>query len=231
MKHFLFLLLLPFFGVAQQSGILKEDYSFLLTNGKVAKLHQSNDTLYILNCYTDQPCLPRPDKRYKVLSTQTKDGLTLLKLERLDTIPFTPDPYPDNRFDVLVLKQDDYKELGVLDLYSRLKREQLDTVRMNTKDLKEKFYFTYYSDSYLEELSALKPITTSEEVENITAYIDTKDWKPLLKKYNKTDVFDMYASGLSAEILNRACIEKGYNPIGAGRVISAFKRQRARGNN
>ena len=39
-------------------------------------------------------------------------------------------------------------------------------------------------------------------------------------KYAKNLPGDIYGSGLVAEILTKACIEKGYNPKGAGQAIN-----------
>lgn len=50
--------------------------------------------------------------------------------------------------------------------------------------------------------------------------MESNQFKLLAEKYAQTEPGDMYGSGLVAEILNRACIEKGYNPLGAGRVIN-----------
>ncbi len=68
-------------------------------------------------------------------------------------------------------------------------------------------------------------MTTKDEVKKIIETIKSDHFKTLVEKYSKTETYDMYASGLSAEILNHACIEKGYSPIGAGRVINTLMRQ------
>ena len=224
-KTLIILLLLPFIGCSQGQRFLLQDYSFLATDGEITKLHQSNDTLYELKCYIDRPCQPRPARHYKILSSNKSGEFVILKLERLDTISLTMDPYPATRYSVLALKTTDNKELGYLPLTLGLTRRQLDTVKPDIQLLKDKFFFTFFSDTYLKELSALKKITTKDDVMEIIEATKSANYKTVVEMYSKTETHDMYASGLTTEILNRACIEKGYNPIGAGRTINNLMRK------
>jgi|SRR5688572_1987056 len=224
LKTLLTLLLLPVVGCSQVQKILPQDYSFLITDGEVTKLHQSNDTLYELKCYIDRPCQPRPETHYKILSSIKTGEFVILKLERLDTIPLTTNPYPATRYSVLALKTTNNKELGYLRLALGLTRQQLDTIETDIPSIKEKFFFTFFSDTFLKELSALRKVTTKDEAKEIIETAKNDHFKILVEKYSKTETRDMFASGLSAEILNRACIEKGYNPIGAGRSIKNLMR-------
>jgi len=224
-KTLFILLLLPFVGCSQGQKLLLQDYSFLLTDGEVTKLRQSNDTLYELKCYIDRPCQPRPKSHYKILSSNRIEEFVILKLERLDTIPLTTNPYPATRYSLLAFKTIDNKQLGYLPLALGLTRQQLDTVQTDFKLVNEKFFFTFFSDTYLKELSSLKKVMTKDEAKEIIEIAKRDDYKTLVEKYSKTETRDMYASGLSAEILNRACIEKGFSPIGAGRAINTLMRQ------
>ena len=217
-------LLFPFIGFSQNQKLLAQDYSFLVIDGGINKLHQSNDTLYELHCYIDQPCRSKPEKHSKIISSQQIKDFTILKLEQLDTIPFTTDPYPATRYSVGVFKDIDDKKLGYLNLISGLSKQQIDTVRIDTDSLNDMFFFTLYSDAYLKELSTLKKVTTKSQVLEIIDTVKSNQFKLLAEKYRKTKTGDMYGSGFSAEILNRACIEKGFNPIGAGRVINKLMR-------
>lgn len=217
-------LLFPFIGCSQKQELLTQDYNFLVTDGEIGKLHISNDTLYELHCYINRPCQPGPENHYKIISTQQIKDFTILKLEQLDTIPLTTDPYPATRYSVGIFKDIDDKKLGYLHLISGLTKQQIDTAQIKTHSLNEMFFFTYYSDTYLKELSALKKVTTKSEVEEIMDAAKGNHFKLLAEKYANTKTGDMYGSGFSAEILNRACIEKGYNPIGAGRIINKLMR-------
>lgn len=217
-------LLFPFIGFSQNQKLLTQDYSFLVIDGGINKLHQSNDTLYELHCYIDQPCQSKPEKHSKIISSQQINDFTIVKLEQLDTIPLTTEPYPATRYSIGVFKDIDDKKLGYLTLISGLTKQQIDTVQIDTDSLNDMFFFTMYSDAYLKVLSTLKKVTTKSQVLEIVETAKSNQFKLLAEKYRKTKTGDMYGSGLSAEILNRACIEKGFNPIGAGRVINKLMR-------
>jgi hypothetical protein len=224
LKTLTLFLLFPFIGFSQTQKLLTQDYNFLVTDGEISKLHQSNDTLYEFHCYIDRPCQPMPEKHSKIISLQQTKDFTILKLEQLDTIPLTTDPYPATRYSVGVFKDIDNKKLGYLKLVSGLTKQQIDTVRIDSNSLNDMFFFTFYSDAYLKELSALKKVTTKIQVLEIMDVVKSNQFKLLAEKYRKTKTGDMYGTGFSAEILARACIEKGYNPIGAGRVINKLMR-------
>ena len=147
------LFILPQISFSQVPKILQKDYSFLVTDGEVIQLHQSNDTLYELKCYINKPCEPRPKDHYKIISSKSLEGFIILKLESLDTIYLTTDPYPDTRYQLLAIKVYDSSKLGYLTLSNGLTRKQLDTTTTNISLLKDKFFFTYFSDGYLKELS------------------------------------------------------------------------------
>lgn len=225
LKILLLLLLLPFLACSQTEKVLQQDYSFLVTDGGVTKLHQSNDTLYEKKCYIDRPCQARPSSHYKILSSNKTGEFLILKLERLDTISLTTDPYPATRYQVVALKTSGDKELGYLPLSLGLTKHQLDTLKTDISSLEEKFFFTFFSDTYLKELSNLKKVNTKNEADEIIEIAKSDRFKTLVERYSKTETRDLYASGLSAEILNRACIEKGYSPIGAGRAINMLMKQ------
>src|SRR5688572_18045772 len=219
-KSLLILLLLPFVGCSQeQKLLLYQDYSFLVTDGEVTKLHQSNDTLYELKCYIDRPCQPKPAKHYKILSSNKTGNFTIIKLERLDTIHLTSDPYPAARYYILALKGVTDKQLGYLPLVFSVTKKQLDTIKTSVQSLEDKFFFTYFSYSYLEELSALKKLATKDEASLIIQAAKSDKYKPLARSYANTETKDMYNAGFSAELLSRICIENGYSPIGAGLII------------
>ena len=218
-KTLIIFLLFPFLGCSRQPKVLLQDYSFLLTDGTVTKLHQSNDTLYELKCYIDRPCQPKPDKHYKILSSEKKEDFTILKLERLDATSLTSDPYPADRYYVLALKSINDEQLGYLPIVYSVTRKQVDTIRTDLQFLKDKFFYTYFSDSYLKELSAFKKLVTKDDASQIIEAVKSDKYKLLAQKYANTDTKDMYNAGFSSELLNRVCVDNGYNPIGAGEII------------
>lgn len=225
LRSWILFLLFPFISCSQNQEILTQDYNFLVTDGEISKFHQSNDSLYGLHCYIDQPCQPQPETHFKIISSNKLKNFTIVKLERLDTIPLSIDPYPKTRYSVGIFKDITEKELGYLDFLSGLTKQQMNAVKIETDSLNDKFFFTYYSDAYLKELSTLKKVTTKSQVLEITDVENDEEFKLLAEKYAKTNVGDMYLSGFSAEILTRSCIRKGYDPVGAGRVINKIMRE------
>lgn len=226
MRKTLFILLfIQFVSCSKGQKLFFEDYSFLLTDGEVTKLHQSNDTLYSLKCYFNIPCQPKPELHSKILSSEKKQDYIILKQEALDTIPLTTNPYPATRYSLVAIKLIDNKKLGFTSLASGLTKQQIDTIHTDFKSLNEKFFFTFFSDTYLIELSSLKKITTKQEVQEILDAFKSDQYKTIAEKYSKTITGDIYGSGFSAEILNRVCVEKGFNPIGAGLLINKLMRQ------
>jgi hypothetical protein len=220
LKTLILLLLIPVIGFSQPGKVLTQDYIFLTTNGPIIKLHQRNDTLYELKCFIDGRCLPRQSKHYKIISSDKKGDFIMLKVERLDTIHMTTDPYPLTRYAVLALKGIGSRQLGYLPIETGLIEKQLDTIETNVQLLDGKFFFTFFSQTYIKELSILKKVTTKEEANEILEAAKSDKFKPLADRYAKTKTGDLYNSGFIAELLNRACIEKGYSPIGAAMSIN-----------
>lgn len=213
---------------SQVPEILLQDYSFLVADGEVERIKQRNDTLYKFNCvlpHSTQSCFPESGKSYRIIAANRSDDVTVLKLERLDSISMTTNPYPPTRYSIVALKAVDNKDLGFLPLESDLTKEQLDTIETNVQELENKFFYSYYSDSYLKELAALKRVETKEQANEIVNLIKSEEFEWLVERYKKTEVPDMYGSGLAAEIINRACIKLGYNPSGAGQAINSFMRE------
>ena len=88
-------------------------------------------------------------------------------------------------------------------------RKQLDTIQINNLHLNERTPLTYFSHSYLKQLSSFKKVTTRSDVKAIMNAIENNN-------------FDSGKISYTAEQLNKACIEKGYNPVGAGLCIDSI---------
>jgi len=194
---------------SQVPVILAEDYSFLLPDGEITKLRQSKDTLYEYKCFINQSCSFEPETSYRIISSSKADGFTILKLEWLDTIPIKDELCPGKRFSIMVLKNIGKNLFGYPHPFHCLTRKQLDTTQINSLPLNDRTFLTYFSDSYLKELSTFKKVSTKSEVKEIMNGIVNNN-------------FDAGQISYSAEQLNRACIEKGYNPVGAGLIIDSI---------
>ena len=56
----------------------------------------------------------------------------------------------------------------------------------------------------MKELSNFKKISTKSEANEIIEIAMSDRFKIIVEKYSKTETNDLYSSGLSAELLNRA---------------------------
>jgi hypothetical protein len=215
MKTLLLLLLFPVTGYTQGQKILQQDYSLPLSDNEITTLHQSNDTLYEWRCYIDKACQSEPFRHYKIISSLAEGDETFLKLEQLDTIPYPAESLPVTRYSVLVLKEITEKKLSYLPLVSGLTRKQLDTYPTNVQTMGNKVSFTFFSSACMKELSTLKKVTTKDEAKQIVDAYQRSNFQPL--EGNLSD--EIYTTRFLAELLNNVCIEKGFNPIGAGKTI------------
>ncbi len=228
-KTLFYLLLISLIGCAKGQFNLKQDYKFIGIDGEVRKLHKRNDTIYLYKCFIDRPCIENSREHYKIVSSITDNEITVFKLEKLDSLQMTNDPYPETRYSLLILKNISNKELGVLQQNFGLTKNQIDTLHIvDAKLFKDKFFFTFFSDVYYNELFALKKIITKTDAEEVVEEIKNPKYKHLIDTYTKTKVYDMYASGITAELLNKACIEKGFSPIGAGIMINKLMKDEKR---
>lgn len=110
---------------------------------------------------------------------------------------------------MVVLKNINSKQLSYSDHYFNLTRQQLDSIDVSSLPLEDMSFSTYFSDSYLKELSALKKVTTVDAMKEIINAIPHNNFKAGKISY-------------TAEELNKACIEKGYNPVGAARLVDSL---------
>lgn len=210
----------------KQQISLEQDHYFIRISGVITKLHKSNDTLYNYNCYPNGSCYDAQYlDHYKIISLRQKEEFAILKMEKLDTLQMTTMPYPETRYCIYALKNISDNELGYLPLRFGLTKKQIDSLEVNTDTLKNKFFYTYFSDMYYKSLFSLKKITTKQDVEEVIAEVKKPVYEGLAKTYMQTNVFDMYASGISAELLNRACIARGFNPVGASQIINKLMKE------
>ena len=211
--------------VSHGQKTLTEDYYFIVMDGEVTKLAQSNDTLYQYHCYIDKPCVLKPEEHYKILGVAINAGKYLFRLEQLDTISLTAEPYPENRYSVLVLKRLDSNRIAYIEQQFRLSKKAVTTDFIDSFHVEDRFGFTYFSKTYYASLSKWKPISTKTQVEDIIGLFKTDKYKKLIEQYESSHLPDMYGSGLTAELVNNACIDKGFNPIGAARIINDLMRK------
>ncbi|MBX9781583.1 MAG: hypothetical protein K2X26_14655 [Chitinophagaceae bacterium] len=224
-KSLILFLLSPFFGYSQVPNYLEQGYNFLTMNSKNIKLYQSNDTLYSYEFYYDFFNKANPISVSKILSIEKSNDFFLFKLELLDSAYLNRIGTNERKYSVLAIEKVDNKTINFLPVSKNLTKQQLDTLQINSKLLKTKYSLTFYSDKYLAELSLLKKITTNEDIQAIMKFTKGKEFKDIADKYSKSELGDMYNVRFSEEILTRACINAGYNPINAGYTISNIQKK------
>ena len=203
----------------------KGDYYFIRIDGELTKLFQRKDTLFEYRCNTDRSCRCTPESHYKVIDLSFRNNQFLFKLEKLDTIRYHPIQYPENRFSILVLDYVDSNRICFTQqLFGLTKKEVTDNF-VDTFKTNKKFGLTYFSNAYYESFKGLKTISKRSEVEEIIALYKTDKYVQLVELYKISDPFDMYGLGLSTELFNNACIDKGYNPIGAASIANELLRK------
>ncbi|HYV92411.1 MAG TPA: hypothetical protein VE978_11525 [Chitinophagales bacterium] len=210
-KSLIVLLLFIFLGCSQsQIPILfSQDYIFLTVDGGADTVKQSNDTLYQL--YQLDATLH--ESRSKIISTYKMGEFTILKLKDLDidTIPFGDrNLCPGKPYSIVAFKSINNRQLEYdWPVFACLTKYQLDTTKINKSLLERQSFLTYFSESYLKELSSLKKVSTKDDYKTIVDAIEGND-------------FDSGKIEYSAEQLTKACIEKGYNPVGAGPALDSI---------
>ncbi|AIZ64139.1 hypothetical protein PK28_11360 [Hymenobacter sp. DG25B] len=201
---------LPVAGFSQQ--VIHQGYTFLGRVGKMTRLLQSHDTLYIQQCNRQLACTNNYAERYRILASRQQGEFQLLQVESLDSLHMTPDPYPLTRFSMVVLRNLTSQQVGYNVVNKRSTRQQVAELQISLDDLRQKFYFTFFSDTYLTTLRQLPTIKTMADAERIKAEVQQPEYTALAKAWEATDTGDLYATGLAREILNRACIKLGFSP-------------------
>jgi hypothetical protein len=218
------------FGHAQGQTFLTQDYHFIGRGVGTTTLRQSHDTLYLFQDYPagfmgrthSSSQLKRAGQHYKIIASSRSGKFDVLKVEQLDTLALTSEPFPETRYSLVILNHESDNAVGYLSRRFGSTKAAIDTAKMGANALRTSFYFTYFSNAYLKELAGLKKISTREQAQEIFEEVKKGSFKAVMDRYERTKPQDYYASGLTSEIINWACIKKGYSPIGAQQTINAL---------
>jgi hypothetical protein len=218
------------FGPARGQTFLTQDYHFIGRGIGTTTLRQSHDTLYLLRDYPavlagrthSASQLKRAGQHYKIIASARSGKFDILKVEQLDTLALTSEPYPETRYSLVILNHVSDDAVGYVSRRFGSTKAAIDTAKMSANALRTSFYFTYFSDAYMKELAGLKKISTKEQAQEIFEEVKNGAFKAVIDRYERTKPQDYYASGLTSELINLACIKKGYSPIGAQQTMNAL---------
>lgn len=160
---------------------------------------------------------------FKIWSIESlKPNYYVVKVESLDSIPLTPDPYPATRFGVMIAYKD-AKTLSFVSHDRSITKEEMLNYKTDTIPYDSLVGFPWYSLSYMKELALLKKISSKGDADKIMSAIHKQKYvdylKDLVKRIRDPDIYGSIYTGM---LLQRICIDMGYSPIGAGRILNLF---------
>jgi glycosyltransferase involved in cell wall biosynthesis len=225
-KNILGVLILTLISLSVSAQRILNDAYYMVSVDDTKMYRQSNDTLYQYKCSSEfNPFFSiKPVSHYKILSCKLLSVYSILKLEKLDTLQLTTDPYPLTRYQVLVFNKNKDETIGQLMLFRGLTKDALNNVTI--PDLSNKFFSTLISSAYKKKLIDLKPVASKQDVDVIIASLKSDKYKEMINRYKMTDLSDMYNSIINSELLYHACVDNGYNPINASNRIGALLKEK-----
>ncbi|HFK5529441.1 TPA: hypothetical protein ACGZ99_003524 [Elizabethkingia anophelis] len=231
-KTYLIIFLLILIPFLKAQNFIKEPY-YIIGPDEMYKLVQSNDTLYVMPTFNMKNLSLKKgnyQNHYKIWGVQSyKDKGFVLKLEKLDSIQLTDNPYPEERFNIWVYGKPSGKELPLEREYPQLTRKQMEEFPIQDSLFSNEYALTYFSENYMKELSKRKNVRTQKDADAIDQEMkrNEPEYKKIIENYkNSKMIQDMYNSGLIATLTNKACLDLGYNPIGANRILRILRSNR-----
>lgn len=194
---------------------LNSGYYFVNPYGGLNKLIQSNDTLYDLKCNPLDSCnYLRPwAKRFKVIALENAGEFFILKMESLDSIALTPDPFPQTRYSIDIIRIINDNQLGYRPFKAGLTKAQLDSFYTDSRTMNNLHFLTYYNRKTVLSFKNLKSISTQNDLMEISKKMDSPENIKLMEfiMEHKTEFYRF--AGIDSELLIRACLELGFNPL------------------
>ncbi|MDE5438322.1 hypothetical protein KRE40_09400 [Elizabethkingia meningoseptica] len=216
----------------KSQSFIKEPY-YIIGPDEMYKLVQSNDTLYVMPTVNMKNIPLKKENykdHYKIWGVQSyKDRGFIMKLEQLDSLSSPINPYPEERFNIWVYGKANEKELPLEREYYGLTQKQMEEFPIQDSLFSNEFALIYFSESYMKELSKRKNVRTQEDADAIDQEIknNESEYIKIMENYkNSKMIRDMYNSGLIATLTNKACLDLGYNPIGANRILRILRSNR-----
>ncbi|ALR31957.1 hypothetical protein ATE47_16170 [Chryseobacterium sp. IHB B 17019] len=215
-KKISFIFLLSLYSLIN-SQVFKEPYYFIGPD-EMHVYKQSHDTLYASTTFSLEPFnINKYKSHYKIWDvTEKPSDFIVIKLETLDSIPLTTKPYPEDRFKISIYKNKNGKELIMVRDINHLTKQAMINYNTDTIQLKNNIGMNLYSLSYMKELIKLKKVITKKDTDKIDNELNDPKYIAFIENYKlENKLPDPYASILTASLINTACLNLGYSPIGA----------------
>lgn len=187
-------------------------------------LYQSNDTLYVYKCNSILSKKPtsRPSNHYKILDIIEKPkNYFVVKIEKLDSLLMAKNAYPDNRFSIHIFKKNGSKELSDERAIIQLSKDEIDNYPIQDSLFNNNFGSTYFSQTYVQEVSKLKKIETEEDAKKIIKEMDSKETQKIIRNY-ETSKMSLYSSNFMETLISKSCIRLGYSPVKATVILGVL---------
>lgn len=186
--------------------------------------YQSNDTLFVYKCGRIISQKPTSNllSHYKIWKIIEKpNNYFVVKIEKLDSLIMTNNPYPDNRFSIHIFKKNSSKELSDERAIIQLTKNEIDNYPIQDSLFNNSFGSTYFSQTYMREVSKFKKIETEEDAKKIIKEMDSKETQEIMKNYENSNM-SLYNSNFMDTLVSKFCVKLGYNPIKATVILGVL---------
>ena len=222
MKKILLTSILVFiFNFVLSQNLLDDKYYFV--NGtELFGIKISADTIFEFKCNSNFQCSDNYRKKFKILKNKMVGQKEILAIERIDSIPLSSNPIPADRYKIIGFEKIGKGKLKFINEAKTYTLDSLSAIPFEIQFLRDKFGFTYYTESFLTELQTEYEISR-EQAQKI--FSDIKTNIEILELYKKTKTGDIYGSGITAELIATEMIKLNLSPLNAkNRIEKAMKK-------
>ena len=222
MKKILLTSILVFiFNLVLSQNLLDDKYYFV--NGtELFGIKISGDTIFEFKCNSDFQCSDNYRKKFKILKNKMFGQKEILAIERIDAIPLSSNPIPADRYKLIGFEKIGKGKLKFINEAKTYTLDSLSAIPFEIQFLRDKFGFTYYTESFLTELQTEYEISL-EQAQKIFSDIRTNI--EILELYKKTKTGDIYGSGITAELIATEMIKLNLSPLNAKNRIEKAMRK------
>lgn len=222
MKNILLTLLFSFIINTVSSQNLLDDTYYFVNGTELFGIKKSNDTIFEFKCNSDFQCSDKYRKKFKILKNIMIGQKEILAIERIRSIPLTTNPIPVNRYKIIGFEKIKKGKLKFINEVKTYTLESLSAIPFEIQFLKDKFGFTYYTESFLTELKTEYEISPTQAQQ---IFRDLKNNIEKVELYKKTKTGDIYGSGIIAELIATEMTKLNLSPLNAkDRIEKAMRK-------